>query len=77
MSSLAHTRGQINTTDLNSLQKYDEGDAYSQSKLANILFTRELAKQLEGTDVTVNALHPGIVSTEIGRHMGILKGFSG
>lgn len=77
VSSLAHTRGQINTTDLNSAQNYDEGDAYSQSKLANVLFTRELAKRLKDTGVTVNALHPGLVSTEIGRHMGILKGVSG
>ena len=43
--------------------------AYSQSKLANVLFTRELAKRLEGTRVTASALHPGIVATELGRYM--------
>lgn len=69
VSSLAHTRGEINVSDLNSEQNYDEGSAYSQSKLANVLFSRELAKRLAGTGVTVNTVHPGIVKTELGRHL--------
>ncbi|XP_060655202.1 retinol dehydrogenase 13-like isoform X1 [Drosophila nasuta] len=77
VSSLAHTRGAININDLNSEKSYDEGSAYSQSKLANVLFTRELAKRLEGTGVTVNALHPGVVNTELGRHMKIFNTFFG
>lgn len=77
MSSVAHTRGQINTTDLNSQLHYDEGEAYNQSKLANILFTRELSKRLNGTGVTVNSLNPGIVSTELTRHMSVFKGITG
>ena len=48
VSSLAHIRGVINFDDLNSTKSYSPGSAYSQSKLANILFTRELAKRLEG-----------------------------
>ncbi|XP_042207539.1 retinol dehydrogenase 13-like [Homarus americanus] len=71
VSSVAHKRGKINFDDLNSEKTYDEGDAYAQSKLANILFTRELAERLEGSGVTCNALHPGIVFTDIGRHMSI------
>lgn len=70
VSSLAHVRGHIKVNDLNSDKHYDSGEAYNQSKLANILFTRALAKRLKGIDVTVNALHPGIVSTELGRYMG-------
>lgn len=77
MSSLAHTRGTINVDDLNSEKSYNEGSAYSQSKLANVLFTRELSKRLEGTQVTVNALHPGVVDTDLGRHMEILNNFFG
>jgi retinol dehydrogenase 13 len=75
VSSIAHTRGEINTADLNSEKSYDEAKAYEQSKLANVLFTRELAKRLEGSGVTVNSLHPGIVDTELMRHMGIFNSF--
>ncbi|KAL7735421.1 hypothetical protein ACLKA6_019538 [Drosophila palustris] len=77
VSSRAHTRGEINIDDLNSEKSYHEGTAYSQSKLANILFTRELARRLEGTGVTVNSLHPGVVATELGRHMKILNNLFG
>ncbi|CAL4067336.1 unnamed protein product [Meganyctiphanes norvegica] len=70
VSSVAHLRGKIHFEDLNSVKKYDEGEAYAQSKLANILFTHELAQRLEGKGVTVNAVHPGLVNTELGRHMG-------
>lgn len=71
VSSIAHERGKINVDDLNSDQKYDEGAAYNQSKLANILFANELAKKLTGTGVTVNSVHPGIVDTDLMRHMSI------
>ncbi|XP_041447735.1 retinol dehydrogenase 13 [Drosophila obscura] len=73
VSSLAHTRGAINVDDLNSEKSYSEADAYSQSKLANVLFTRELAKRLEGTRVTVNSLHPGVVDTELGRNWAFFQ----
>ena len=45
---MAHLRGKIDFQDLNSEKKYDPTEAYEQSKLANVLFTRELAKRLEG-----------------------------
>lgn len=74
VSSLAHKRGQINFNDLNwEKGTYSPGAAYAQSKLANVLFTRELARRLEGTGVTVNSLHPGAVHTELGRHLGVSK----
>ncbi|XP_020293249.1 retinol dehydrogenase 13-like [Pseudomyrmex gracilis] len=73
LSSTAHRRGKINTEDLNLNKDYDPGSAYAQSKLANILFTRELANRLRGTGVTVNAVHPGIVDTEITRHMWVFN----
>ena len=58
----------MNWDDLNNETDYDPRSVYNQSKLCNVLFTRELAKRLEGTNVTVNALHPGVVRTELGRH---------
>lgn len=48
VSSLAHKRGVINIVDFNSDDLYDPGTAYAQSKLANVLFTRELSKRLKG-----------------------------
>ncbi|CAB0031934.1 unnamed protein product [Trichogramma brassicae] len=75
VSSLAHFRGRINISDFNSTERYDPGAAYAQSKLANVLFTVELAKRLKGTGVTSNAVHPGIVDTEITRYMGYYNSF--
>ncbi|KAH8325136.1 hypothetical protein KR074_002946, partial [Drosophila pseudoananassae] len=65
VSSALHERGTINVDDLNSEKSYSRFGAYNQSKLANVLFTRELARRLEGTGVTVNALHPGAVDTDL------------
>ena len=73
VSSLAHTRGKIRFDDLQSEQDYHPGQAYSQSKLANVLFTRELSKKLDDTDVIVTSLHPGVVKTELGRHLSLAK----
>ena len=53
VSSIAYQRGQINFDDLNSSRDYSPGDAYSQSKLANVLFTRELARKLEGESLMI------------------------
>lgn len=71
VSSKLYKYGQINFDDLNSENNYDKAFCYSQSKLANLLFTLELARRLEGTGVTVNALTPGIVRTRLGRHVQI------
>ncbi|CAG9863618.1 unnamed protein product [Phyllotreta striolata] len=73
VSSVAHKKGIINQDDLNSDKSYDPAAAYAQSKLANILFTNELSKKLLGTGVTVNSVHPGIVDTEIIRHMSFFN----
>ncbi|XP_003787465.1 retinol dehydrogenase 14 [Otolemur garnettii] len=71
VSSKLYKYGDINFEDLNSEQSYNKSFCYSRSKLANILFTRELARRLEGTNVTVNVLHPGMVRTNLGRHIHI------
>ncbi|KAG8445683.1 hypothetical protein GDO86_010456 [Hymenochirus boettgeri] len=71
VSSKLYKYGEINFDDLNSEKSYSRSSAYSRSKLANILFTRELARRLEGTGVTVNVLHPGIVRTNLGRYINI------
>lgn len=62
---------------MNSDKNYDPAEAYNQSKLANILFVRELAKRLHQSGVVVNAVHPGLVDTEIIRHMSVFKSLSG
>lgn len=71
VSSKLYKYGQINFDDLNSTTNYNKAFCYSQSKLANLLFTGELARRLDGTGVTVNALTPGIVRTSLGRHIHI------
>ena len=52
------------------------GSAYGQSKLGNILFTRELARRLAGTGVTANCLHPGFVATRFGEQAGVFRSMS-
>src|SRR5512136_160405 len=66
-SSRSHARAQINFDDLQSRSSYRGLRAYAQSKLAIVLFTYELARRLEGTGVTVNALHPGTVATNFAK----------
>ncbi|MCD4525531.1 SDR family oxidoreductase [Nocardioides sp. cx-173] len=64
-SSRGHYSGTLDFTDLGFERGYSILRAYSRSKLANVLHTRELARQLDGTGVTVNCLHPGAVATSI------------
>jgi retinol dehydrogenase-14 len=66
VSSGAHTMGRIDFDDLGGERSYSGMRAYSQSKLANILFTYELARRLGAGGVTANALHPGMVRTGFG-----------
>lgn len=67
-SSIAHRGARIDFDDLQFQRKrYNGIRAYGQSKLANILFTRELARRLEGTSVTANCFHPGGIRTNLAR----------
>jgi NAD(P)-dependent dehydrogenase (short-subunit alcohol dehydrogenase family) len=66
VSSNAHRLGLIDFDDLQGERAYSGARAYNQSKLANLLFTSELARRLAGTSVTANAAHPGMVSTSFG-----------
>jgi NAD(P)-dependent dehydrogenase (short-subunit alcohol dehydrogenase family) len=65
VASSAEKMGRIDFDDLMAARKYDGNAVYAQSKLANLLFTYELARRLEGTGVTVNAVHPGLVRTNL------------
>lgn len=75
LSSDAHTMAPavgIQFDDLSFEKGYRPWTAYGQSKLANLLFARELARRFEGTARTANALHPGVIRTELGRHLNIV-----
>ena len=65
VSSEAHRIGTINFTNLEGERRWNSLRAYSQSKLANILFSRTLSKMLDGDKITVNSLHPGMVATKL------------
>lgn len=66
VSSVAHTRGSMDLDDLSFTRRgFDPYATYAAAKLANVLFTVELARRLRGKDITVNALHPGVVSTKL------------
>ena len=67
VSSGVHTTADLNFDDINLSSNYRSYRAYANSKLANLFFTYELARRLEGKGVTVNALHPGFVRSNFGR----------
>jgi len=74
LSSEAHRRAYregIRFDDLGAEREYTPFGAYGQSKLANLLFAKELSKRLDGAR-TANALHPGVIHTNLGRHMGTI-----
>jgi len=66
VSSHVQAEGHIVFDDLQGARNYSGQSAYSQSKLANVMFTNELARRLEGTRVTATSLHPGFVRTDFG-----------
>jgi NAD(P)-dependent dehydrogenase (short-subunit alcohol dehydrogenase family) len=69
-SSTAHMGMKVDLDDLQTKNGYSSLKAYGRSKLENILFTRELARRLQGTGVTANCLHPGVVATRFGHESG-------
>lgn len=69
VSSGAHRMGCIRFDDLQSERRYSRAAAYGQAKLANLLFTYELQRRLEGTDTIAVAAHPGGSSSELARHL--------
>ncbi len=75
VSSNAHYRGHVNFDDLHGGKFYNGLLTYSNSKLANVLFTYELARRLEGTNVTANCLHPGFVASNFALNNGFLVKF--
>lgn len=68
VSSAAHQGAKINFDDLEGKKRYSGWQAYAQSKLANIMFTYELANRLHDSDVTANCLHPGFVATSFAQN---------
>jgi len=73
VSSRAHERARMNFGDLQAKNGYSGMRAYGQSKLANVLFTYELARRLAGTGITANSLHPGFIATNFGMNNSLMK----
>jgi NAD(P)-dependent dehydrogenase (short-subunit alcohol dehydrogenase family) len=69
LTSMLHARGTIDFDSFRGKKPYKASPAYNQSKLANLLFSNELARRLEGTGVTSNAVHPGAIATDITRDL--------
>ncbi len=65
VASLAHQGSRMDPDNLQGQREWSAYSSYSLSKLCNILFTRELARRLEGTGVVTNSLHPGVISTKL------------
>ena len=69
---MAHRAAALDFDDLQSERFYDGWTVYARSKLANVLFTYELARRLQATRVTANTLHPGIVRSGFGHNNGLV-----
>lgn len=78
VSSTAHTgapKGGIQFDNLSGERGYGSWSAYGQAKIANLLFAKELARRFEGTGRTANSLHPGVIITNLGRHLNPVMKF--
>jgi NAD(P)-dependent dehydrogenase (short-subunit alcohol dehydrogenase family) len=78
LSSAGHQmapRGGIDFDNLSGQKSYSAWKAYGQSKFANLVFAKELARRFAGTTKTANAVHPGVIRTNLGRHMGSVSNF--
>lgn len=78
LSSAAHTmapKGGIEFDNLSGARDYTSWKQYGQSKIANLLFAKELARRFEGTKRTANAVHPGVIQTNLSRHMNPIATF--
>lgn len=76
VASQMHNYGKIVKDNLHGERKYNVVRAYENSKLANVLFSRELAKRLKNTRVTTYSLHPGVIKTQIMRNSPFLNAFA-
>lgn len=75
VASQVHASGVIDFDDLQARRSYRPSQVYANAKLANVLFTYELARRLKGSGVTVNCLHPGVVATNLlNDYMGVPQG---
>jgi len=72
VSSNSHYKSPLEFDDLLMVRRYQGMRAYGRSKMANVLFSYELARRMEGLGVSVNALHPGFVFTDIGKNNGVI-----
>ncbi|MFZ9857537.1 MAG: SDR family oxidoreductase [Roseiflexaceae bacterium] len=77
VSSAAHHGAAMDFDDIYGTKRYSGWKAYAQSKLANLLFTYELADRLQDADITVNALHPGFVNTGFAKDPSLFSTFFG
>lgn len=75
VASIGYSTTRIPFTDLNGATYFNSKDAYKQSKLAVVMFTHELSKRLQNSGVTVNAVQPGLVETELRRHFPAHKSY--
>lgn len=76
VASRAHARAVLDLGDLQGKRSWSARDIYSKSKLMNVMYTYALARRLEGTGVTANCLHPGVIASEFGKSgSGVVRGF--